>query len=300
MNIKFEYHFPNKCGIYGAADTAFLHVGDLLFDKVKSKYPNFNFSKLNTCEFPDLAQGMWQLFIIKIINLDNNKYFLISYYDTIAHLTNKDCWDSNNCKELFAATGVQRGPYDLSECDLEYTPISMFPISKDAHKYIEMYYENDKNILDKPFFRGTIYEIRHKIQLTTNLFDITDERIPPKDYTYELSKNLINIDFPAANMDSFRFYDILGVQSCALACKRVVRSHNKLIPNYHYALVEVDDLYDTQAVIDAYLKKYEYLKKNQDEARWIAKNGREWYLENCPLEKHTDIIMKLINFDKLL
>lgn len=300
MKIDFYYHFPKECTIADCHDTSWLFSADMLFEKVKLKYPDIEFNKINCAKF-EQKHG-WQkygIFHIMIENPENEKYFLISFWDNLNSLIVCPTWNLKNCVELFTSTGITSNLYDLNESSLKYTPISCMPLFKSAVDHIEKVYNVEKKIKDVPHFRGCLYALRQDLQKTDNRFEITDQKIDRIDYINELAGRLINIDFHAACGVSYRSYDILGVQSCLLRTPFSAKTHNPIVPDYHFALVDIQDFHNIKAVGDAYIEKYEYLKKNKDEALWIAKNGREWYEKNSTLESHTNILLDLIDFNKL-
>ena len=81
-----------------------------------------------------------------------------------------------------------------------------------------------------------------------------------------ISKNSINIDINGAAEVSCRTFDALGLQSALIRPKLNVKQHNELIPDYHYAALKCEDLGNWKEVADAYIERFEDLKKD---LKWI-------------------------------
>ena len=81
--------------------------------------------------------------------------------------------------------------------------------------------------------------------------------------------------------------------------KLSVKFHNDLIPEYHYASVEVDDQSDFKNLSDAFIEKYNKIKKDKDYLEFISSNGKKWYLENGSTNKNSEIVSNLMNLEKL-
>ena len=99
---------------------------------------------------------------------------------------------------------------------------------------------------------------------------------------------------------SCRSLDAMGLQTALIRPKLTIQYHNPLIPDYHYAEVKCNDLGDFKGLADAYIEKFEELKKDPDLVNFLSKNGREWYEQNATIESYLEIHLKLINLNKLL
>lgn len=78
-----------------------------------------------------------------------------------------------------------------------------------------------------------------------------------------------------------------------------IQYHNKLIPNYHYAEVECEDLSNYKELADKYIDKFEELKKDPDQVEFLSKNGRTWYEQNCKLDGYVNTYLDILNINKL-
>lgn len=308
MRIHFYYEFPKACFFSGCEDMTYLIAADEMFEDMKSSYPEIEFEKFNTGLEPRCVEirmseynSPWVKYgypWIIIENPDTKKYFVISWWDRLLNILDSPTWDLENCVEIFASIGVHQNWIDFTECGMKYTPISSMALFKTAQDRIEEIYQNNKTFRDKPLFRGHMYGIRNWMKQNP-LFEITEYKLSRTDYVDELSQYLVNIDLPAACEVSARSYEILGVQSCLLRPKTIIKTHNPLIPNHHYAQVDVEDFRNIKVLEEAYIEKYEYLRRNQDEAAWIAKNGREWYEQNATMKSYNRVLKEVIDYNKL-
>ncbi len=132
-----------------------------------------------------------------------------------------------------------------------------------------------------------------------NIIDTREQRLSIEDYLTEINYNKINLSFNGIGEVSHRDIDILGLGNVLLRPKLLVKFHNDLIPEYHYASVEVDDQSDFKTLSDAFIDKYNKIKKDKDYLEFISSNGKKWYMENGPTIKNSEIISKLMNLEKL-
>jgi hypothetical protein len=98
----------------------------------------------------------------------------------------------------------------------------------------------------------------------------------------------------------------MGLGGALFRQKLVVDFHNKLIPNHHYIAVDFDDIpTDTDYVTywhklaDRIHERFQEVKDDHDFIDFVAKNGRKWYEENGTSEKNADIIVSLLDFNKI-
>jgi AraC-like DNA-binding protein len=64
----------------------------------------------------------------------------------------------------------------------------------------------------------------------------------------------------------------MGLQTALIRPKLTLKFHNNLIPDFHYAAVDCDDLSDYPKLADAYIDKFEYLKSNPEHVKFLADN----------------------------
>jgi hypothetical protein len=141
--------------------------------------------------------------------------------------------------------------------------------------------------------------------LLNNSMDILKEKLGVivlpliTDFIEEISPYSINIDINGAAEISCRTIDIMGLKSALIRPKLSIKFHNELIPDYHYASLKCNDLGHWKDVADAYVERFEELKKDPDQVEFLATNGRRWYEENGTISAHVGLLNKLIDLNKL-
>jgi hypothetical protein len=309
MKLNFYYEFPTS-GI--AADTCHLLAAEKLFNDSKIMYPDIEFTKINSHGYtyengiPTTKSNpgcKYSHFFVIIENPDNKKYFVLSYWDKLIDVKNQNgfCWDLENCVEIFASAGVHTDDIFYKPIDFNYTPISCLTIHKSGEDRAQELYKikNKRIIPNKLHFRTGSYLFRKYLIENDNRFDIKTERLSPKDFIDELDQYLINIDINTVAEISGRTVDILALGSALIRPKLTIKFHNELIPDYHYAAVKCEDIHDYKKLADAYIDRFEDLKKDLEYVKFISENGRAWYEENASLDAHVNILKKLINYSKL-
>lgn len=238
-------------------------------------------------------------FFLIIENPDNKKYFVVSYWDKFRAVNEWHHWDLENCVEKFVAVGIQDNEKDFKPSDIEYTPISYMTLHKSGHDRIEQVYNNSKKIPDRLYFKGGDYDFRSYMHKDPRL-DTDNIRVSPIEFIDKISQSAINIDINGAAEVSCRTFDAIGVKSALIRPKLGIRYHNELIPDYHYAALKCEDLGKWNEVADAYIDRFEELKKRPDEIQFLSENGRKWYKENATIDAHVNILKTVINLNKLI
>jgi hypothetical protein len=296
-----------------------------LIDKWIVEYPHITFERKNflppserkninnyALEDRKLIHNGWNsVFHFIIENESTRKYFLVSYWDSTRQTDIEfKGYDYKNLVELFTGQGSHDPDLNLKEDTLiKYTPINKVLWLESSEKEIEkvMGTENFESrvIPDKLHFRvGDPYSFRTYLIRDSRFNTSHGDRIPESQHIHELNKNWINMDVYSISGVSMRLIESMGLNTAVLSPKFPQRVHSPIIPNYHYVEVEFDepnlDPSNFKKLADSYIDTFEKLKKDPDRIHYIAKNAREYYLENCTIEKHVDNLYKLIDLNKLI
>lgn len=308
MRLDFYYSSPNSSEFMTTNHSL---AFDIIFERSKKKYPHIEFNKIDyyCVEAPAiydpkihnklLNNTAANAFII-IINPDNNKYFTFSYWDKYLGAT--IMWDLENCIEEFAFCGTQIDDFSYAQCDRKYTPLPPISFTMLSERYVQETYNKKlpKITPEKPYFRSqSVYLFREYLHRIDNRFNSYQETLPIKDFIEEMSQNSIVIDINSVAEFSCRTVEALGLGCVLVRPKLKAKFHKELINNYNYAEVECDDLSNYKLLADAYIDKFEQLKKDKDLVHYIATNGRQYYEENCAFDANVNIIESLIDFNKL-
>ena len=207
---------------------------------------------------------------------------------------------------------------------LNYTPISYPSLFKTGEDSIQEIYKSRHvddygSIPEKPVFRGhpgygqtdipTAKEFRghfrnyltHKEGFPgDDRFEMHSSKLMSNAFMEELAHGSFNIDINGAAEVSCRTVEIMGLGRALIRPKVGLKFHNELIPDYHYAAVKCNDLSDYKTLADAYIERWEDLKKDYDLVKFLSDNGRKWYEENATIEAHVKILEKLLDLNKLI
>ena len=294
-----------------------LVIFDKVLENLVKKYPEHKFNFVDSLLLKDpLTYGgpcnQYSNLFCRIENNDNNKYLLVSYWDIVKDIFEKETnsgFNIEKLQELFTSIGIQSKDrnhiYQYKPCnpEIKYTPISFSHTLIRAEPIIEDLNQKklDKIISKVPKFRGFCMGFRTYL-LEDKRFNITDtrqERLSIEDYLAEINQEKINLSFNGIGEVSHRDIDILGLGNVLLRSKLMVKFHNDLIPEYHYASVDVPDQSDFKTLSDAFLDKYHKIKDDKEYLDFISSNGRKWYLENGTAGKNAKIISDLMDVNKL-
>ena len=308
--MKFLVYFQKDNG-YGWNPSV---IFEGILDNLIKKYPQHEFEFIDSLALKDPntyggPSNQYSNMFFRVQNKENNKYFLVSYWDIVRNIFEKECnsgFITENLVELFTSIGIQKdemGKYEPCDPPIKYTPISFSHTLVRAESTIsELNKKNISKVIPEiPRFRGFCMGFR-KYLLSDKRFDIIDtreDRLSIEDYLSEINNHKINLSFNGIGEVSHRDIDILSLGNVLLRPKLSVKFHNDLIPEYHYASVEVDDQSDFKTLSDAFIEKYNKIKKDKYNKEFISSNGRKWYLENGSTNKNSEIISNLMNLEKL-
>lgn len=309
MRLNFYYEQPTINSLSG--DVCHLIAAEKLYILCKKDYPDINFNYINSSQIT-YEKGLptirscpgckYSHFFVIIENPDNKKYIVISYWDKLKDIMHVDSyWDLENCVEIFPSAGVHEDDFSYKPINLKYTPISPLTIYKSVEEECQNLYKLNvpKNTPKSIFFRGPNYGFRQYLSQNDNRFIISHDRVDSKTYVKEMAKNAINIDINAVAEISGRTIDAMALGTALLRPKLTIKYHNELIPDYHYVQVRCEDLSDWPRLADAYIERFEQLKKEEDYVRYVSINGRKWYEENATIDAHVNVLRKKIDLNKL-
>ena len=305
-----------------------------LYRKMAQRYPEIEITPINNRDInKNCCCPAYGIATPVIKNPETGKFMIISWCDKAhyigrGHLESthplykqfKDNWgwDLDNCVDIFQPVGVHFDdfkyekliPHDCyddegyrKDCvEFEYTPCTLTTFFRDAYEQIELSYKNkERKFPEKLFLRGRGTPFREYLRDHDDRFNIDwYGRLSGEEFIKELSQYSIIMDVNSVSEVSVRTIDGMGLGCAVIRPELVIQYHNKLIPNYHYAKVECDDLSDFKKLADAYIDKFEELKNNPKLVEFYSQNGRKWYEENCTLDSYVRIYLdELIDLEKL-
>jgi hypothetical protein len=330
--MKLKCYFERGVNIWSN-----IVVFNHLYDKLIKNYPQHQFESIHTSvdlfKQPDGSfKSMREIteytgpnckygpFFMVIQNTENMKYFLVSYWDKLNDVRHTN-WDLENCVEIFTSTGLHQDDIYYKKINIDYTPTSFVGSTIQNENRIEVLYNEriktkklntEKGVNsfgriypNKLTFRGYTYLFREYI-LNDDRFIVYKDKIDELNYLKELDLCVLNFSPNGAGEICFRDFEIMGLGTALFRQKLVVDFHNKLIPDYHYISVDFDDIPKNpnwgnywSSLANRIQERFNQVKNDYDFIDFVAANGRKWYEENGTSEKNADIILSLIDFNKL-
>lgn len=320
INIWAEKHNKNDstgnfCAFYQLVDRWIKNYPDIEFER-KVYLPFSERKNIDSYKLEDrkLIHNGWNyVFYFIIENEQTRKYFLVSYWDTTINVhVEFSKYDMHNMVEFFSGQGghnpsINFRPYE----DFKYTPLNKVPWFRDCENQIEKLMslkdniKNNRIINDRLRFNiGNPYSFRSYLIGDTRFDSSYGIRLSEKEHINSLNNHWINMDLYSISGPSMRLIEGMGLGTAVLSPNFPQKHHTEIIPNYHYVEVPFDkpnlDYSNYQELADSYIATFEELKKDSDRIYFIGKNAREYYLENCTTEKHTDNLYNLLDLNKLM
>lgn len=263
----------------------------------------------NSAEYrvPNDTRNRYAPWNLSLENPDTKKYFLISYMDYLNYIYLHENFDLPNLVEIFATVGLHENIDYYTPTEIIATPIS----NTCGHQITAMtveecYRRNDveKFIHEKPTFFGCLYTFREFLT-NDDRFNVQKSFLPFKEYIEDLHRQKLCFSINGGEI-SPRDVEIMGLGNALFRTKlRTTKTHNPLIPNYHYISVEIDGIPETdlysyyKELSDRIIDRYDEVKKDEEFIEFVSKNGRKWYEENGTVDACANIIYNLLDLSKL-
>ena len=311
MNVNITFKFcDNKWGP-SATFTKY-------FEKIRARRPDIKFTYFdsgllrksdpkyhgNSCRFSP--------FYMYIENADNKKFILVSFWGRLREIFdtkfNYGNMNLDLMQELITSTGVINDDIEFKPIDnLKYTPFGYVSYTSDHEVVADKLYNLNlpKKNPEKPIFRNYPNDPFRKYLFSDNRFNCIDRTnqnstISTEEFMKELNASKINISINGNSEICHRDVEILSLGNVLMRTKFVLKFNEPLIPDYHYIAIDVDDYKDHKTIADKMINKYNEIKDNTELLNFIGKNAREWYLKNGSTEGCSQLLLKLIDYDKLL
>jgi hypothetical protein len=286
-----------------------------IFNKLKNHYPEYNFEYKDSQKLVSRKREPCMKYAhphMIIENLDTKKYFLISYWDKMTCISDFTGWDMENLVEIFTSTGVHKNDIFYEDAGLKYTPFSYIVPRPDIDQTIDKLCDLDNNLRlvpEKPKFKGYLYLFREFLKSDTR-FDVTDknkgEFFTYTEYINNLNNFAINMSLNGAGEICHRDMEILGLGTALFRPKLTVKFHDTLIPDYHYISIDYDEIRNEKnpnlfykKMSDLMIQRWNEVTQDREYINFVARNGQNWFNNNVKKEKHAELAIKLLNFEKL-
>lgn len=282
---------------------------DTICNTLIDAYPEISFTKIDSRDIDRENRVPCWMFghhWMVIENPETKKFFVMSYWDNLGCAVGREHIQPSNWSEVFTSSGVHNS-------GIKYTPFSYLLPELKSESIIKNY-ENIKNedrkIPEKLSFRGLLYGFRKHL-FNDNRFNIINKNINHliyEDYISELNDNAINLSLNGAGEICYRDMEVLGVGSALFREKLTLKFDEDLIPDYHYISYDLSSIKDKRGNLKTYYemsadiihKRFLDVKDDTDYINEVARNGKEWYERNVPINQHGIIAKKLIKLEKLI
>ena len=289
MNLDFYFQFP-----FGNW-TVFTVFGKY-YEIMREKHPEINFNKYCTSDGNNRTRYLnipGHLFphLLFIVNPDNGKYYVVSYWDNATELRGSVYgWDDEKKVGLLTSAGTNE--------TVDYIPLSYLPYKTFWDDLSEKSRPVEEKEYNNLFFRGWLYGERHSLHLE-GLVPMSNEKILDEvKYYKELESNKINLSINGAAEICHRDMEILAARSVLMRPELHQKFHNDFIPNFHYITFEksADPKIQSEIIID----KFNEIKYDNDLLKFISENGYEWYRKNATTDANVELLLKLIKIENLV
>ena len=301
--IKFNIYYD-----YNPYDWSYTIAFNKALELLKIKYPKYKFTFIDSKSVRDSSYDgnghKYGPFYMYIENNKTKKFFIISYWDKLKDIY---LWDLNKCAGILTSSGTHENDIFYHKLNLDFTPISYIGTRANNEELIENLYESnyDRHINNKPNFKGLLYLFRDYL-LNDNRFEISRSNLSIEEYLKELNKSQINFSINGAGEICHRDIEILGLGTTLFRTKLVTEFNNKLVPDYHYISVNIDDIPTDidmyvywKMLSDRIIERYNEVKDDIDFLKFVAKNGRDWYVSNGTTKCNSEIIVNNLNLSLL-
>jgi len=304
----------------------------LLYEKLEQKFPKYSFSIENDPAYEHNGYGgIYSCMNFSIINPQNKKYILISFFDNWKyHFMKHLGWNPSNMVQFFYPGGFNYWDYfnfrnhEKTNPDIDcpihikniYNSFFYGTYEKGSLDIIENIYD-DYNLLNtKPslYFRGYLWDFRKR--MTENIQDesilVTDRNennnnLNYIDYLKDLSQYRCALSLPGGTEVCNRDIECFAVGVPVIRPYLNIQYPDPLIANYHYISCYNDCKYwDGNPNYLSYedfilhLKDcWNKVKNNYEYLSFIRRNARDWFVKNCTLESNVDYVLSKIQMEKL-
>ena len=308
MNLTF--YFDKE----GAGNPYFKYIYNTIFDRFSSLYPGHNVKQLQ-------PEGMYQsspggMSNFQIINEDNNKTILMSFWDRGMDNLNKALgWDKYNMVQYIGGLGMNissaeiKSKYNIDHLNFQY-PLGV-PNSYDYANEVKVEYNPEKK-KRKAIFVGALYGTRiplAEILSKHPLFEILDNSsgYSGLDYFKKINEYRVSLSFNGNGEFCLRDLESMALGIPCLRSELYTEFHNPLIVNQHYirggrACSNAWFTYSNYKIEDIAQEYIEALEKSIDNYELLTKisqNSFQYFDMYCRPDYIIELFYKLVNINAL-
>jgi hypothetical protein len=289
-----------------------------VYEKLVTLYPDVTFSKLNLnelypiCADPGARCGSSSM---NIINLDNNKTVVLSFWDRSMEIVHKEMWPELDVTHLIGGLGMYETPEEIkNKRGIDYTPF-LYPMEfEHSYNYIEQIrepYQYDKKI-KKACFIGWLYHDRETVANILNkhpLFEIygIHDGYRGLNYYEKMNSHVLTISFNGNGEWCIRDVESIGLGIPIVRSQLKTQFYGGFEPNVDYikGSVSSDNAsfsysgYNPKEIAEQYIETVENVINNEELLTNISKRNVEYYNNNLKIEKIIDKFFTVFDINKI-
>ena len=314
MNIRLYFAETPKDWLTTDAVTL---VFNQLFTKLQQTYKDYNITKkcsnihsyengITHNHFPNRKFGFYQCIVE---NVDNGKYTLINYFDTITSLHENNGWDLHNLVDTITTPGTHLNNMTYEDSYIKYKPASyIYHSTGQTDRLVNA--ESKPKTIQHLQFRGKTYLFRQYLE-NDSRFDIITTNdgvsgIGNEEFLDEVASQRISLCLNGTAEITYRDIESFALYTPVLRPILNCKFFNPLKPDYHYIGVDLTDIkykwgldyYRCKA--DKIYERYQEVKDDNDYLDFVSRNARKWFLNNGTVEANTEILHSQLDLKKLL
>jgi hypothetical protein len=275
-----------------------------VFDVDENRY--FEYAHMH--RFPvKLQKGTTDNFLLMeceyvVENLDTGEFVVLSVSDDLSHATINEKHNPYLKKVLISQFLPKKISDHVGDFLYKYSPWTYFQSSiEDLEPYYKKRLEMDPSI-DTIYFRGTSLEDRKIIHYIDKNIITNFNPIVPDQYFNEMINHKVALSVDGRGEFCYRDIECLAIGIPMLRFEYASKFYNELVPNYHYiSIPRPSDMGLYRLGNERHAKilenRYGEVINDKEFLKFIAKNGRKYYEENCEMNQVIKNTFKLLNLD---
>jgi hypothetical protein len=327
MRYIIRHQFRDLGNYYGS------HFFKGLYNSLNQLYPNHTFEIQNDSSYENRGYGsIYSCMNFSIVNPENNKYILVSFFDNWKyHFMKHLGWEPNKMTQFFYPGGFNYIDYfhfkenqsynnDI-ECPSNIDKIyrsffySSYEIESTENPTSEIFkYRDITSTLNQLYFRGYMWDFRkdmisHLSHPEINIIDKNQENknLNYNQYLKDLSNYRCALSLPGGTEVCNRDIECFAVGVPVIRPFLNIQYPDPIVPNFHYISCYHDCKYwDGNPYYLSYNDFAQYLldywdrvKNNFEFLSFISQNARNWFAKNCTLDNNLSYVLSQINIGGL-
>ena len=301
-----------------------------LYSKLVDKFPQYSFEVKNDQSYENYGYGsVYSCMNFSIINPDNQKYILFSFFDNWKyHFMKHLGWQPSNMVQFFYPGGFnyidyfnfKKNEQFNNDIDLPTNITSIYQsffygaYEKGSLDLIdELYNQSILDTLPIMYFRGYLWDFRKKMieNIKDNSVKIIDknnnQNLNYNDYLKDLSQYRCALSLPGGTEVCNRDIECFAIGIPVIRPYLNISYPDPLIPNYHYISCCGDYKYWDGNVDELNINNFaanlihywSKIKDNIEYLEFIRTNARNYFLKNCTLHNNINYVLSQIDLELL-